>query len=1286
MRVTLTAVFLWALAAVCGSAQTLAFAGAEGFGAESKGGRGGDVYHVTNLNDSGPGSLRMGIQSAAGPRTIVFDVSGTILLNSNLRINKSFLTLAGQTAPGDGITVSGFTAVVSNVTDVIIRYMRFRAGDVKCPAMQGDSLWVDKSKNVIIDHVSATWSIDEALSVTESENVTVQWSIIGESLNQSCHEKGEHGYGSLIRYGSGGVTFHHNLYVHNHSRNPRVGDEIRLDFVNNILYNYGARGGDASYSGPASEGVTRINYVNNYAIAGPSTDASRRTRMFNGGSTNTQFYPSGNWIDGNVNGIRDGAEAAATAFINRFTRVSAPFERPQVATDTAVEAYRRVLASAGASLVRDPVDQRIVMDVEKETGKMINSQNDVGGFPVLASKATPKDTDQDGIPDAWELARGLDPNNKADGPANLEAYLESLLVAAPPGAEEPKGTVILDDRFADGDSQNQDLANNSVRLFNGRTNNLRADSAGSVTIDMRPAATSSEAVWAFFTNAGSPEKLALGHRLEVAVEFALQGFTANGQDIRFGVFDSLGTRNRTNLAGGHNDATFVNDTGYAVSFFASGSGSPFVIGRRTVLSSANVFNSFGDFATIGGTGAVARQTLRNDTPYTLRFVIERLTESTTRLDVEVTGDGLENLRYSALETNPEPYSSFDSFAFRVAGTNFATHLRFTRLFVQHSPPPPVITVQPQPLALTIQVGSPVNMAVAAAGSALRYAWQKDGNAIAGASTPVFAIERAALSDAGTYRAVVSNPRGSVTSDPVVLRVSTNPVPPMPTITQQPRDRTAVFGEAAGLSVEAAGTGLFYQWFKNRVPIPGATSPSLVFAQAHVTDSGEYYAVVSNSSGSVTSGTANLLVVSGMKALSVVPWPGRENLCADTTLSLDFEQKPAAGTRGRIRILDGSGAVVDTIDLAANRQAKTIGGIAFNYFPLRIEGNRVHIELHRQLPYNGKYSVLIETGAIVEASTGAPWTGFSDAAEWTFRTKMAGPAVDSTALTVSPDSFSDFCSVQGAIDFVPANNTRLVTIDVQPGVYNEIIYVASNKPLIRVRGADRAATILQYPNNANLNPGNSRALFGVDAAEFTLENITLWNTTPKGGSQAEAFRGNNQRILLDRVNLKSFQDTLLLQGRGMVKDSYIEGDIDFLWGGGTVFIQDCELRALSSGSIYLQIRNAQNQNGYVIVRSKLTAAEGVTGAYLARIDPNGFPYSQAVFIDCAMGPHILPAGWQLNNAVTAPNVQFWEFGSKDLSGAALNVSQRALFSRQLTAAEAAKWSDAAFVLDGWNPVP
>ncbi len=430
-------------------------------------------------------------------------------------------------------------------------------------------------------------------------------------------------------------------------------------------------------------------------------------------------------------------------------------------------------------------------------------------------------------------------------------------------------------------------------------------------------------------------------------------------------------------------------------------------------------------------------------------------------------------------------------------------------------------------------------------------------------------------------------------------------------------------------------------------------------------------------------------------VSFSPAKGADGVCIDTPLAVTFNQTPHLGTSGTIAIHRADGSVADQIDLAdPNSFKRYIGGAqsggvpyAFNYYPVIISGNTATIYPHQVLDYGQTYYVTMDPG-VITADNGDPFPGFSDRHTWRFQTRATGPADGTTHLTVSPDDRGDFCTVQGAIDFVPVNNTQRVVISVRPGVYNEIVYVRSSKPFITVDGGDRDRTVIQYPNNNNFNgavSGNFRTMFGVDAPDFILTNITLHNTTPHGGSQAEAFRGNNQRILLNHVNLISFQDTLLLQGRGFVNDSYIEGDVDFMWGGGTVFFQNCELKAVTSNGYYTQIRNGQGVNGDVFVNCRLTRADdSITGSYLARIDPTVFPYSQVVYINTAMGPHIRPVGWLLNNAPDAPDVQFWEYHSTDLDGAPLDVSQRAPFSRQLSDAEAAQWSDPAFVLGGWVP--
>ena len=894
----------------------------------------------------------------------------------------------------------------------------------------------------------------------------------------------------------------------------------------------------------------------------------------------------------------------------------------------------------------------------------------------------------------------------------LCAALLGVAALALPFVADAAGNALVDDIFADGNSQNQNLANNSLQLFNARaatsgTRTIRTDSAGAVEFDMTTVGTSAEAFWAHFKNSGAPVMLSVGDKISFSGTFSLTGFPGGSADIRFGLLDSKATRNTTNLTGGQNNAAFGDDTGYGAQFFGSGSGAPFVLYRRDVTNPAttNIFNSMGagGWSTLSGSGATQRQQLANGTSYTFTYSVERLSATESRVTIAVTGTGLSNLTYAATESSSNPYTTFDTFHFRVAGTNFATKMTFTRLLVEYFPSLPVITSQPQPTNLTVQVGSNVTTSVAASGNSLSYQWHRNGVAIVGnasAATPTLNLTNVQLSDAGSYTAVVSNPGGSVTSNPVTLNVSLDPVPPPPSITTQPADTNAPVGGPTSLSVAATGDGLFYQWFKNGALIPGATQATLGFASAQVSDSANYHVVVSNSSGSVTSSTARLLVVSTMQATGFAPTNYASDVDVDAPLYITFNQAPTVGTTGRLRVFSESGALVDTIDMGAATQSRQNGTVTFNYRPVIVTGNTAAVYLHQKLAYNTSYYVTMEPG-VVKDSGGAPYVGFSDTTVWNFSTKTSAPAAGSTALTVAADGSGDFATVQGAVDFVPANNNKRVVIYVKKGMYTEIVYVNSNKPFITVRGEDRNLSVIQYANNNNFNPTSTttRAMFGVDAADFTLENITLRNTTPQGGSQAEAFRGNNNRIVLNRVSLYSYQDTLLLQGQsnqgGFVTDSYIEGDVDFVWGSGAVFFKNTELKMMlrqnNNAGVYAQFRNPQGRNGYVFVNCRLTRANAsVTNTQLHRIDPDDFPYSQMVLIDTVMDAHIRPDPWQFDNptnavnAVNYPNIRMWEYKSRDLNGNLVDVSQRHSISRQLTDAEATQWSDPSFVLGGWVP--
>ncbi len=502
--------------AIASNAQNTApaFPGAEGFARyTTTGGRGTNgtthVYHVTNLNDSGTGSLRWAV-SQAGPRTIVFDVCGYIDLKSNLQI-QSNTTIAGQTAPGCGITLRYYTVEFTKCDNVIVRFLRFRRSQIKNVNDGADASWGRNHNNIILDHCSFSWSIDELGSFYDNRNFTMQWCNLTEALANPGHSKGEHSYGGI--WGGKGASFHHNFIAHAQNRTPRFNgarynwqgyDKTKyantiqaeqVDFRNCVMYNWG--NGNGCYGGP---GGGYVNMINNYYKAGPGT--SNRTRVTqisfadsgNSGSNPFPNYASRYYINGNyVTAAGDaaqnydwkGVKYDKTILVNGDycmedtshyygddqtyvknssghdcikIKCDSPFDAGEVTTHSAEKAYEKVVAYAGASLYRDAVDARIAEETKNgtvtytgaisKTKGIVDVVNDPEGtidettvsYPDFTSETRPEgyDTDGDGMPDAWEIANGLNPNDASDATlktldtekgwyTNLEVYLNSIV-------------------------------------------------------------------------------------------------------------------------------------------------------------------------------------------------------------------------------------------------------------------------------------------------------------------------------------------------------------------------------------------------------------------------------------------------------------------------------------------------------------------------------------------------------------------------------------------------------------------------------------------------------------------------------------------------------------------------------------------------------------------------------------------------------------------------------------------------------------------------------------------
>ena len=460
----------------------LAFPTAEGFGKYATGGRGGKVVKVTSLaDDNSEGTLRWAFNQYPGePITIVFEVSGEIVLNSDMRVKRSDWTLAGQTAPGEGIVITHNKVNFGGSENFIVRNVRFRVGqkDVKGNVLAANALGAENCMNFIIDHCSFGWSVEENMNTADSHFLTVQYSMVHEGLYDAGHSKGARGYG--CQWGGSPATYHHNLLAHNNSRSPRLngarGEDyvVFMEYVNNVNYNYGKRGG--CYGGENTAEISKFNgnnsahecnFMNNYYKPGPVSDKSKvefvNSSYARPGATSwgpAKWYVNGNIAEGIANATADNwqgmaAETYSLSDIRVDERIvtKTPWYRYSVVKpygqyvpeeymlydfESAEDAFKTVVAKAG-TVNRDAVERRVAADVQNGTGShgnngIIDTENDVEGFYEYDKNYTvPTDTDGDGMPDEWEKKNNLNPeiadNNllNSEGYTALEVYLNSLM-------------------------------------------------------------------------------------------------------------------------------------------------------------------------------------------------------------------------------------------------------------------------------------------------------------------------------------------------------------------------------------------------------------------------------------------------------------------------------------------------------------------------------------------------------------------------------------------------------------------------------------------------------------------------------------------------------------------------------------------------------------------------------------------------------------------------------------------------------------------------------------------
>lgn len=1221
-------------------AQQPAFPGAEGAGMYASGGRGNattpsTVFEVTNLNDDGlPGSLRYALTASATYRTVVFRVSGTIHLNSKLNIRAN-TTIAGQTAPGDGICVADYPTVISG-DNVIVRYMRFRMGDKnqnkgKVDGSGGDDAFGSLgSNNIIIDHCSVSWSSDEALTIYRGDNLTIQWSFITEPLNYSYHfETGDadyeqHGYGGI--WGAKRGSMHHNLIADCRNRTPRfagistyspntIGVE-NVDFRNNVIYNWGINN---VYGGEGGN----YNIINNYYKYGPNTSSGVRYRVCNPSFSATvpygKWYVNGNHVDGSATNTADnwagGVVPQGGSADIPTVKAATPFDIGYpLTTETALEAYESVLQKSGCSLPnRDTLDQRIVNDVRNRTGRIIDVQGGyphgtpydqtVNAWPTLNSTAAPADTDHDGMPDSYETTNGLNQNDASDrngvaanGYTNLENYLNSLTTPA---------------------------ANTSPTVYAYATFNSFSQTTGT------PSAAQT------FVVSGVNLTNDITITAPSNFQLSLDGTTWNNSITLTPVSGSVSSttvRVRLNAAANGNysgNISLASTGATTVNVAVSGTTSAVSTGAWTIYQANELPNSFTPAFVASQQSGAFTNTIVPDN--------EKAGNNLLRMQTTVNTDG------DQWRQNLTAGSQQLTLVFRAKGLDAAANLVFDA------------DLDFGGNRWQTRILSNGNYGVA------------NGTATSGSgSLGVNPLEW------NIYRFVRNGNQGT-------LYVNENPTPVYTATAASGTASYFRFGDGWGSGI----INSYIDWVA--WDVTGAYSPSDAPLPSSL--------VGSSPALSVTGSLGNFTQTIGSPSLSQSLTVNGDALTGNVTVTA-----PA-----NFEISEDDNTWSSSLALTP------VNGSIQSILTVRLNANAI-----------GNYS-----GSIAITSSGATTVNVAVSGS----TKAASVVPAGTNAVVAKDGSGDFTSIQAAINAAPTGRTTPYKIYIRKGKYIEAVNIPTNKPFIQLVGESLSETIISYDNYSG-KPNPAGGTYGtstcgtliINAPDVMLMNLSVENSVaygkdanatppaPGDGPQAVAVYTTSDRVVFFNCRFNGGQDTYYggnIEGtRAYLKNCYIDGNTDFLFGSSTIIFDTCIIyprtRLDGGNGGYITAVNTKQVSGYgyVFRDCKITKNRGTTFYSLGRPWQNDAStadasksHNKVAFLNTAMGSSINATGWSTWDAGTNTSyITYAEYNSKKYDGTPVDVSNRVPWSKQLTASEAAKYynNDTVFVnantpqMTAWDP--